>query len=120
VDDDEVNRLLMEAMLRLRPGVRLLMAETGRTGIALALQARPQLLLLDMMLPDLAGAEVLAAVRTRLSRGELPCVGVSANAQPQDIQAALDAGLDGYLTKPVRIGELLDVVDRWLARPISN
>jgi PAS domain S-box-containing protein len=120
VDDDEVNRLLMEAMLRLRPGVRLLMAETGRTGIALALQARPQLLLLDMMLPDLPGAEVLAAVRTRMSRSELPCVGVSANAQPQDIQAALDAGLDGYLTKPVRIGELLEVVDRWLARPISN
>jgi PAS domain S-box-containing protein len=114
IDDDEVNRVLMKAFLEVRPGVRLALAADGRSGIAAALQKRPQLVLIDMMLPDMHGLDVLAALRVDERGRGMPCVAVSANAMPEEIRIALAAGFDQYLTKPLMVPTLLALVDRVL------
>ena len=115
IEDDEVNRLLMQAYLGLRPDLDLETADDGTTGVAAALAGVPDLLLIDMMLPDIDGIEVLAALRADAALGAVPCVAVSANALPEQITEALAAGFDDYLTKPLSAAGLLLAIDRWLA-----
>lgn len=116
VDDQEMNRLLMQAFFTLRPRVRLSLATDGRSGIDAALRGGFQLVLLDLMLPDLPGAEVLHELRRHEATRDLPCVAVSAHAMPDDITATMAAGFSGYLTKPLVAGALLAEIDRHLLR----
>ncbi len=115
IDDEEVNRLLMEALLGFRPGVALQLAEDGTTGIAAALAAPPDLVLLDMRLPDMTGLQVLQQLRADPATAGVPCVAVSANAMPADIAEAMQGGFDAYVTKPIACGLLFAEVDRLLA-----
>jgi PAS domain S-box-containing protein len=111
IEDDEVNRVLMQAYLGLRPAVDLMLAVDGRSGIDAALGGAPDLVLLDMSLSDMDGLDVLRALRSHPRGRRLPCIAISADAMPEDIAAARAAGIDGYLTKPVPIAQLLAVVD---------
>ena len=115
IEDDEVNRLLMQAYLGLRTDLDLQTADDGTTGVAAALAGVPDLLLIDMMLPDIDGMAVLAALKADAALGGVPCVAVSANALPEQITEALAAGFDDYLTKPLSAAGLLLAIDRWLA-----
>jgi signal transduction histidine kinase/ActR/RegA family two-component response regulator len=119
IDDDPVNRALMQAFLALRPRVTLHVAETGIVGLALAEQIVPDLLLIDMMMPDMSGLDVLNRLQAHPLLNGVPCVAVSANAMPEEIGQALAAGFDGYLTKPLAAGLLLAEVDRRLLTPVA-
>ena len=114
IDDDSVNRMLMQAFLDTWPGLQLSLAADGASGLALALQAVPDLVLIDMMMPEMNGLQVLAAVRSHPVLRAIPCIAVSANAMPQEIDDALAAGFDGYLTKPLLAPALLAEIDRAL------
>ena len=114
IDDDEINRLLMQAFLDQRPDIELQMAADGRSGIALARTMRPDLVLIDLMMPGLSGLEVLKTLRADASLRAVPCLAVSANAMPAEISEALAAGFDGYLTKPLSLPLLLAEIDRRL------
>jgi len=121
IDDDEVNRLLMEAFLGELPGVRLSLAAGGQEGLARARQEPPDLALVDMMMPGMDGRQVLQALRDDPLLAPTPCVAVSANAMPQDIADALAAGFDDYLTKPLSAAALVDLLQRQLGpRPASG
>lgn len=115
IDDDEVNRLLMQALLDFRPGVTLQLAADGSCGIAAACAHLPDLVLLDMRLPDMSGLQVLQHLRSVPALAGVPCVAVSANAMPDDIAHALANGFDAYITKPIACSQLFAEVDRWLA-----
>ncbi|HSV68480.1 MAG TPA: ATP-binding protein [Methylibium sp.] len=119
IDDDEINRLLMQAYLDQRPGLRLRLAASGSEGLALVRATRPHLLLVDLMMPGMSGLEVLAAVRADPSLRTLPCLAISANAMPEEIDAAMRAGFDGYLVKPLAADVLLAEIDRRLA-PLAS
>ena len=116
IEDNEVNQLLMEGMLAQRPGIRLLMAELPLPGLALALQERPDLVLLDIQLPGIDGFEVLMRLRASAATRDIPVVAVSANAMPADREKATRAGFVDYITKPIDLPVLLATVDRLLAR----
>ena len=116
IDDNEVNRLLMEAMLTRRPGVRHVLAEDGAGGLRAARCEQPDLVLLDIRLPDMDGHAVLAALRADPDQHEVPCLAVSADAMPAEIARAALSGFDGYLTKPLDVTLLLEEVDRRLAK----
>jgi len=116
IDDDPINRILMEATVELRPQVQLICAESGRQGVEVAAQQPFDLVLVDMMLPDMTGHDVLEAVRQTHARETLPCVVVSANALPRQIADSLQAGFDDYITKPVQLHRLLAVLDEVLGR----
>jgi PAS domain S-box-containing protein len=110
VEDNAVNVVLMEAMLTRLPGLRLLSAPRPEAGLELALRERPALLLLDIQLPGMSGVELLARLRGDARTRDIPAVAVSANALPEDIARAMDAGFQAYLTKPLELTALLATV----------
>jgi PAS domain S-box-containing protein len=116
IEDNEVNRLLMQGMLAQRPAIDLQLAALPEEGLAMAWSAPPALVLLDIQLPGIDGFEVLARLRADARTAAIPVVAVSANAMPADRERAARAGFDEYVTKPIELDGLLRVVDRWLAR----
>jgi PAS domain S-box-containing protein len=115
IEDNPVNMLLVREVLALRPWVSFQGAELGEQGVALAQSWQPDVVLLDLQLPDVPGTEVLQRVRRMPALNGTRVVALSANAMPQDVQAALDAGFDDYWTKPIEIDDFLGRVDALVA-----
>ena len=116
VEDNPVNALLVREMLAHRPGVALQIAEDGRSGVAMAHACTPDLMLVDMQLPDIDGYAVLAALRADARTAQVPCVALSANATREDVDEALAAGFADYWTKPVDFARFLAGIDAMLER----
>ncbi len=115
-EDNDVNVMLVEQILALRPEWTLLVAVSGRQALALAHETHPDLLLLDMHLGDMTGFEVVNELDKddRLSR--IPRVALSADAMPDQIHAAKARGFEAYLTKPLDVSNLLDCLDEHMRR----
>ena len=113
VEDNPSNVRLVERLLERRPGTSLLVAGTGEEGLALARSRRPDLVLLDLHLPDLPGEVVLDRL---LAEHGLPVAVLSAYALPTTVDAVLARGATAYLTKPLDIAELYAVLDAAQAR----
>jgi CheY-like chemotaxis protein len=114
VEDNPVNVVLVEQLLARWPGVELFIAEDGHAGIEMARARRPDLVLLDMQLPDLDGLDVLDALRADAHTVDLPVLMVSASAMPEQVRAATARGADGYLTKPIDFERFELEVRQWL------
>jgi PAS domain S-box-containing protein len=114
IEDNISNYRLMEMIFKKRPGVRLLGAMQGSLGLELAHQHRPDLILLDMQLPDMSGAEVLHKLRADSATANIPVVICSADATEVQIQRMLAAGAIDYITKPISVSRLLSVLDNIL------
>jgi CheY-like chemotaxis protein len=104
IEDDLVNFTLVERILEFRPAVKLMHARSGETGVELALMHQPKLILLDLNLPDIHGAEVLRRLQDEPTTAKVPVVVLSADATPSQIERLLTAGARNYLTKPFDIG----------------
>jgi CheY-like chemotaxis protein len=111
VEDNETNVEVMRGILSRRPQVRFDVSVTGLDGLAAIRSLRPDLVLLDMHLPDIDGLELLRHLKADPSTAGIPVVVVSADALTSQVDAALRAGASQYLTKPVSVAELLSVVD---------
>ncbi|MCK6413711.1 MAG: ATP-binding protein [Azonexus sp.] len=114
IEDNPANRKLVQKILAPRPGTQLEMAVDAAQGLAAIARRRPDLLLLDLNLPDRDGFSVLGELRAQYGADYLPVVAVSANAAPHDIDKALAAGFDAYLTKPFGLDEFNRIVERFL------
>ncbi len=101
IEDNEINALLVREILAPHAWVSLRTAADGGSGLALARDWEPDLLLLDMQLPDMDGLAVLQALRADPATGRLRCIALSANAMPEDIAKAEAAGVIDYWTKPI-------------------
>jgi PAS domain S-box-containing protein len=102
VEDNEVNRLVVQQAIALRrPDIRLLTATTVAAGLESALALRPELLLLDLQLPDGDGYGLLAQLRSDAVALDAPAVAVTAYAMPDDEQRARAAGFADYIVKPI-------------------
>ncbi len=116
VEDNETNVEVMRGIMAQRPQVQLEVSTTGLDGLAAIRGQRPHLLLLDMHLPDISGLELLRHLKTDPATASIPIIVVSADALSVQIDAALAAGADRYLTKPVDVTELLAQLDELLDR----
>ncbi len=115
VEDNPVNLQLVRELIALRPLVRLRTAVDGLSGVAAALHERPDLLLLDLQLPDIDGLEVMRRVRAEPGMSGCRIIALSADAMPDHIAAALAAGFDDYWTKPIQFDVFLGHLDRMAA-----
>jgi CheY-like chemotaxis protein len=111
VEDNETNVEVMRGVLAQRPQVQLEVSLTGLDGLARIRASSPDLVLLDMHLPDIAGLELLRHLKSDAATAQIPVVIVSADALADQIQASLAAGASRYLTKPVAVSELLELID---------
>lgn len=114
VEDNLANLSLVETILLARPGWRVLPALQGQLGVELAREHRPDVILLDLHLPDIPGAEVLRRLRADGRTAHVPVVIVSADATPSSVERLRVLGADAYLTKPLDVEEFLRVVDRFV------
>jgi hypothetical protein len=114
IEDNPVNSLLVEQLLHSRPNVRLYKAPDGATGLVLAAASRPELILIDLRLPDMDGMEVLRRLRAQPDTANIPCVALSANVLPREIERAQAAGFAHYWIKPLDAAEFLAGVDALL------
>jgi PAS domain S-box-containing protein len=116
IEDNIPNLTLIQSILADRPEITLLSAVQGEMGVFLAAEHRPDLVLLDMHLPDIRGDEVLRKLRADERTRQIPVVVVSADATASTIEQLTSAGVAGYLTKPLDVHEFLSTVDRFLLR----
>jgi CheY-like chemotaxis protein len=116
IEDNLSNARLMERVLARRPAIRLVHAADGTHGLEAARSAHPDLILLDMHLPDMPGEEVLRLLFTDPLLRAIPTVVLSADAMPEQVKRVTAAGASAYLTKPLNVGEVLSVLDRLLAQ----
>lgn len=111
IEDNPSNRTLVEEIVALRPRWRLYSAALPAEGLALAQSLRPDLVLLDLHLPDIDGWEVLRRLRADPATRALPVVAVSASAMHADLERGRAAGFADYLTKPLDLQRLLALLD---------
>ena len=114
VDDDPVIQKLLKVNFEME-GYEVLSAADGAEGLDQAKSGRPDVIILDVMMPKMNGLEVLAALKAETGTESVPVILLSAKAQAGDVQAGLDAGADEYLTKPFDPLELLDRVSKLIA-----
>ena len=112
VDDSDKNRKLAREVLR-AAGFRTLEAARGNEAIAVAAERRPDLILLDLRLPDMDGTEVARKLRGGAETGRIPIVALSASPIAGGGERLLATGFDGYLQKPIDVREFPEQVHRY-------
>ena len=112
VEDNEKSMKLVRDVL-LATGYRTLEATTGGQAIRLATAHAPDLVLMDIQLPDIGGVEALSRLRADERTASVPVVALTAQAMEGDRERVLAAGFDGYLSKPVNVADLIATVKRY-------
>jgi two-component system cell cycle response regulator DivK len=113
IEDNPDNMLLVQRALEAR-GYRFIWAANGLSGLAEAESKQPDLILLDINLPDIDGYEVARRIRSSDRLRTLPVIAITANALRGDAEKALNAGCDVYMSKPINIRELWAKVNSFL------
>jgi CheY-like chemotaxis protein len=114
IEDNPANLKLVEQVLAHMGGVELHTAPNGVLGINLVENYRPHLILLDINLPGMDGFEVLKKIKNSPTLQTIPVVAISANAMPDDVEKGYRAGFDEYITKPIELPRLIELVNRYL------
>ena len=119
VEDNSDMREFLARVLSMQ-GYEFLEASDGEEGLQVARTQHPDLILMDISLPAIDGFEATRQLKQDPAMRHIPIVAVTAHARPADEQRALDAGCDGYLSKPYSLRDFLSVVEQALGRPRSG
>jgi len=114
IEDNPANLMLVEQIIEGHPHLRMLSARDGNHGIALARAHLPDVILMDINLPGLSGIQALKILRDDPATAHIPVLAISANAMPGDIQQGVEAGFFRYLTKPIKLNEFMQALNRAL------
>ncbi|HEX4639237.1 MAG TPA: PAS domain S-box protein [Chthoniobacterales bacterium] len=120
IEDNLPNLTLIEQVLEERPGLKLISAMQGNLGLQLARQHLPDVIMLDLHLPDVPGWDVLAELKREPATREIPVIVISADATPRQIQKLLKAGAKNYLTKPLNIPQFFETLDEVASNGANN
>ena len=113
VEDNEKNMKLARDVLQSR-GYATLEAVTGEDGVRMAIETKPDLVLMDIQLPGINGIEALRQVRADPACARIPIVAFTASVTPTDRSHISAAGFDGFLSKPINLKEFLGTIERVL------
>jgi two-component system, cell cycle response regulator DivK len=119
VEDNEKNLKLVRDVLQYR-GYQTIEAGTGEEGVRLAKERHPDLVLMDIQLPGIDGITALGQLRADASTHAIPVIAVTASAMTHDRKKIMEAGFDGYQSKPIRVKEFMDAVREMLDRQGSR
>ncbi len=111
VEDNPANLKLVEQIIERYPNMNLLTATNGNIGVQVARKHLPDVILMDINLPGINGFEALEILKRDAKTAHIPIIAVSANAMPADIKKGIDAGFFRYITKPIRVNELMVVLN---------
>jgi PAS domain S-box-containing protein len=111
VEDNPANLKLVERILARHPSIHLLTALNGISGVELARVSQPDVILMDINLPDISGFKALQFLRQAPVTNHIPVIAVSANAMPLNIETGLEAGFFRYITKPIKVGEFMKALN---------
>ena len=111
VEDNEKNMKLARDVLQAK-GYQTLEAVNGEDGVRLALEHKPDMVLMDIQLPDINGIEAFTRIRADAATAHIPVVAFTASVTPMDRSRITDAGVDGFIGKPINLKEFLDTVRR--------
>lgn len=114
VEDSEKNMKLLRDILQYR-GHATLEAPTGREGVRIALERHPDLVLMDVLLPDIDGIEALRAIRLDASMDRVPVLAVSASVMPDEQLRVVESGFDAFIAKPINLKQFVETVERFLS-----
>jgi CheY-like chemotaxis protein len=95
-------------------GFETFLASNGRDGVNAALKQRPDLIIMDMSMPEMDGWTATSLIKKEEQTKAIPVIAVTAHALPGDRQRAMDAGCDEYITKPMDLDELVETVQYWV------
>jgi two-component system cell cycle response regulator DivK len=111
VEDNDKNRKLVRDVLHFK-GYQTVEAPTGEEGIELARTQKPGLILMDIQLPGMDGLTALARLKAEPLTRAIPVIAITASAMPQDLEKIRQAGFDAYQTKPIRVKEFVELVEK--------
>ena len=114
VEDNMDTYELMRLILELN-GYETFLAADGRDGVNAALKQKPDVILMDLAMPEMNGWEAACRIRKNPDSSSIPIIAVTAHALPSELQRALDAGCNEYITKPMDLDELVRLVNQVLA-----
>ena len=115
VEDNENNMMLVRDVLELK-GYSVLAATTGGEGVRLALDNKPDLILMDIHLPDIDGVTALKQIRADDAAKAIPMLAVSASAMPEERRKILASGFDDYITKPLNMKSFVETIEKFIAK----
>ena len=115
VEDNEKNMKLVRDILRHKQYTTL-EAVNGLDGVRIARESRPDLVLMDIQLPDIDGIEALRRIREDSLLDRVPVIAVSASVMPDDQQKIVTSGFDAFVTKPINLKQFLETVKRFLTQ----
>lgn len=119
VEDTQTNIRLMESVVSQIDGLTMVAALTGKEGVKLAKSVKPDIIILDINLPDMSGIEVLKELRRHDETSAIPTLAMSAAATKENIDRGLDAGFLQYLTKPIQVSEVIEAISAAMRTRLS-
>jgi two-component system, cell cycle response regulator DivK len=115
VEDNEKNMKLVRDVLQFK-GYETIEAVTGGDGVRLARERKPDVILMDIQLPDIDGITALGQIREHADMQRIPIIAVSASVMPDDQQRIVASGFDAYVTKPINVKDFLGVVEKFATK----
>jgi CheY-like chemotaxis protein len=116
VEDDAANRFLFQQVLEMK-GFNVLTAPTGMDGFALATEQKPDVVVLDIALPDVSGIEVLRLLRNEEKTKDIPVIATTAFAMAHDAERFLGEGFNFYISKPIDVSNFANQIRSVIAQP---
>jgi len=111
IEDNQANLKLVEQIIARHPDIHLLTAVDGTKGIESARVSKPDVIVMDINLPDLNGFEALKILRADPATAHIPVIALSSNAMVSDIELGIKVGFFRYLTKPIKVKEFMDTLN---------
>ncbi len=113
VEDNKINSYMITFLLK-EHGYTVIEARDGETGVHLAVKEKPDLIIMDIQLPDINGLEVTRRIRASATDANTPIIALTSYAMAGDEEKALEAGCTGYIEKPIKPGTFIDQINKYL------
>ena len=115
VDDSNTTLLMEETLFKQHTKYDVVMARDGREAVAKAIAEKPDLILMDVVMPKMDGFEACREIRKQKPLRTVPIILVTSRGEPDNVETGFECGCNDYLTKPINPGELIELVDGYLA-----